>query len=92
MIPLAVIPARLRAHVRLMRSVVVSAVPLAPARVRHGRPAFLALRGLGALVLAQAALRSGAGPAPIAGTLAGIATWLVITARADLAPSPGGQP
>jgi hypothetical protein len=59
------------------------------ARVRHGRPAILALRTLTALDLAGTALRTGAGPAPTAGTLVGIATWFALTARADLAPPPG---
>lgn len=87
MIPLAAIPARLRARVRLIPGMAVSVIRPAPARVRYGRPAFLILRALTAFALAQATLHSGAGPAPIAGTLAGIATWLAITARADLAPA-----
>ena len=56
------------------------------ARVRHGRPARLALRAL----LALAACAAAAGPHPAAPALiTGIATWLVLTARHDLAP-PGG--
>jgi hypothetical protein len=68
------------------------AIRLAPVRVRRGRPVILGLRLLGGLMLAEAVLHSGAGPAPIAGTLAGIATWLALTARADLAPPPDGTP
>ncbi len=65
------------------------AVTLAPARVRHGRPGILGLRVLGAALLAAVALHSGAGPAPVAGTLTGVAAWLLLTARGDLAPPPG---
>jgi hypothetical protein len=59
------------------------------ARLRHGRPSVLAARILGAFALAEITLHSGAGPAPEAGALTGIATWLVFTARGDLAPPPG---
>jgi hypothetical protein len=62
---------------------------LVPARIRHGRPARLTLRIAAAVVLAFLVLHSGAGTPPIAGLLTGIATWLVLTARADLAPPPG---
>ncbi len=65
------------------------ALALVPARVRHGRPGVLAARILAAAVLALIAVHSGAGPAHIGGALAGIAVWLVLTARGDLAPPPG---
>jgi hypothetical protein len=57
--------------------------------MRHGRPVRLAGRVLAALLLAVIVLHSGAGPGPIAGTLTGIVTWLVLSARGDLAPPPG---
>ena len=59
------------------------------ARVRHGRPARLALRVLLALAACAAAVAA-AGPHPAAPALVtGIATWLMLTSRHDLAP-PGG--
>jgi hypothetical protein len=62
---------------------------LLPARIRHGRPARLAARITAAAVLAVLVTHTGAGPPAIAGLITGIATWLVLTARADLAPPPG---
>jgi hypothetical protein len=62
---------------------------LMPARLRHGRPAVLAARILAAFALAGITLHSGAGPAPVTGTLTGIVTWLALTARGDVAPPPG---
>jgi hypothetical protein len=60
------------------------------ARVRHGRPARLALRVLLAVAACVAAVAA-AGPHPAAPALVtGVATWLVLTARHDLAP-PGGR-
>ena len=67
----------------------VRAVRLVPVRVRHGRPGRLALRTTVALVLAEAAIHSGAGAAPAAGMLAGIITWHLLTAGADLGPACG---
>ncbi len=65
-------------------------IRLMSARLRHGRPAVLAARILGAFVaLAGITLHSGAGPAPVTGTLTGIVTWLALTARGDVAPPPG---
>jgi hypothetical protein len=56
------------------------------ARVRRGRPARLALRILFAIAAAAAAVAA-AGPHPAAPALVtGVATWLVLTARHDLAP------
>jgi hypothetical protein len=55
-------------------------------RVRDGRPARLALRILLAIAAGVAAVLA-AGPHPAAPALiTGIATWLVLTARHDLAP------
>ena len=59
------------------------------ARLRHGRPVVLAARVLAGLALAAITLHTGAGPAPQIGVLAGIATWLVLTCRRDIAPPPG---
>jgi hypothetical protein len=56
------------------------------ARPRRGRPARLALRIAVALAAAAAAVTA-AGPHPAAPALVtGVATWLVLTARHDLAP------
>ena len=69
-------------------------------RIRHGRPGRLALRVLAAAVLAAALVaflvtHPGA-PAPIiavgAGLLVGIASWLTLSARDDLAPLAAGDP
>ena len=62
---------------------------LLPARIGHGRPLRLLARIVIAAGLALVVARSGAGGPPIAGILAGLALWLGITARADLAPPPG---
>jgi curved DNA-binding protein CbpA len=56
------------------------------ARARRGRSARLALRILAAVAAAAAAVAA-AGPHPAAPALVtGVATWLVLTARHDLAP------
>ena len=63
-----------------------AAVTRLPARARRGRPARLALRIAAAVALAAAAVAA-AGPHPAAPALVtGVATWLVLTARHDLAP------
>jgi hypothetical protein len=62
---------------------------LIPARIRHGQPARLTLRIAAAVILAFLVLHSGTGTPPLAGLLTGIGTWLVLTARGDLAPPPG---
>jgi hypothetical protein len=59
-----------------------------PARVRHGRPARLALRlAVVAAVTAASVAVDGWMPATPA-LIAGILTWLLLTARHDLAPPP----
>ena len=59
-----------------------------PARVRHGRPARLALR-LAVVAAASAAAFAVAGWTPATpGLIAGSLTWLLLTARHDLAPPP----
>ena len=65
------------------------ALLLVPARIQHGKPGRLTLRIVAAAVAALLAWHSGAGTPPIAGLLTGIATWLILTARGDLAPPPG---
>jgi hypothetical protein len=60
-----------------------------PARVRYGRPGRMAAWVLAAAVIAAAAWLSGAGTPAVAGVLALVVTWLVLTARGDLAPPPG---
>jgi hypothetical protein len=65
------------------------AIAVIPSRIRHGRPARLAARIAVAVVLAVLVTHSGAGTPAIAGLIAGIATWLLLTTRADLAPPPG---
>jgi hypothetical protein len=57
-----------------------------PARVRQGRPLLLALR-LAAVVAVSATVIAVAGPAPATPALiTGALTWLLLTARHDLAP------
>jgi hypothetical protein len=65
------------------------ALVLLPARIRHGRPGRLALRILAAAALVLLVLHSGAPAPPVTGLLVGIATWLILTSRGDLAPPPG---
>ena len=64
-------------------------VLLVPARIRRGRPLRLLLRIAAAAVLALIVVHSGAGTPAVAGLITGIVTWLVLTARGDLAPPPG---
>jgi hypothetical protein len=65
------------------------ALVLVPARIRHGRPARLLVRVTAAAVLGVLAWHTGAGTVPAAALVTGIAIWLVLTVRADLAPPPG---
>jgi curved DNA-binding protein CbpA len=59
-----------------------------PARVRHGRPARLALR-LAVVAAASAATFAVVGWTPATPALiTGFLTWLLLTARHDLAPPP----
>jgi hypothetical protein len=63
-----------------------------PSRVRRGRPARLALRVLAAVAAGAAAVLA-AGPHPAAPALVtGVATWLLLTARRDLAPAEDDRP
>ena len=65
------------------------AVALMPARIRHGRQLRLLLRVLAAGLLALAVAHAGAGAPAQGGTVTGLAVWLALTIRADLAPPPG---
>jgi hypothetical protein len=67
----------------------VAALVWLPARIRHGRPLRLVIRVLAAALAAVLVALSGAGQPAIAGVMTGIATWLLLTARGDLAPPPG---
>jgi hypothetical protein len=60
-----------------------------PVRIRHGRPLRLVVRVLAAVMLGVVAARAGAGGPAAGGVVAGLAVWLVLTARGDLAPPPG---
>jgi hypothetical protein len=57
-----------------------------PARIRHGRPRRLAIRILAADIFAFMVLHTGADTPAIDALITGIATWLIPTARGDLAP------
>ena len=59
-----------------------------PARIRHGRPARLALR-LAVVAAASVAAVAVVGWTPAsAAVITGVLTWLLLTARHDLAPPP----
>jgi hypothetical protein len=82
--PAASVPPAARPRLGLWRAVV-----LVPARIRHGRPGRLLVRVAAAAVLGVLAWHTGAGTVPAAALVTGIAVWLVLTIRADLAPPPG---
>jgi hypothetical protein len=79
-------PAAARATVRMAGW---RAARLMPARIGRGRPWLLLLRVFAAVLAALLAMRSGAGGPSMAGVVAGLAVWLVLTVRGDLAPPPG---
>jgi hypothetical protein len=81
-LPRAAVSARVRVPV-------LAAVAMFPARLRHGRPTRLLLRVLAAALAVLLTAVSGAGTPAIAAVYVGIATWLVLTGRGDLAPPPG---
>jgi hypothetical protein len=60
-----------------------------PLRVRHGRPARLAVRAVIAVVACLLALRVSAGDPAGPGLVAGIIIWFGLSGRGDLAPPPG---
>ena len=61
---------------------------LAPARIRHGRPARLLLRTVVAAALSLLILHLIPGQPPGPAVVTGLITWFVLTARGDLAPPP----
>jgi hypothetical protein len=83
------VPSATRPPSRLTAWRLARPVTLVPARVRHGRPGRLLARVLPAVLLGVAAARSGADGPATAGTVTGLAVWLALTGRGDLAPPPG---
>jgi hypothetical protein len=65
------------------------AILLAPARIWYGRPRRLVLRTCMAALVMLTLPHLDTGPAIDAALDTGIVIWLVLTARADLAPPPG---
>ncbi|HEV2370983.1 MAG TPA: hypothetical protein VGS19_02340 [Streptosporangiaceae bacterium] len=74
---------------RQARAAVWRDVRLLPARVRHGRPLRLAGRVLAAALVGLVTARAGVGGPVTAAVITGLAVWLALTVRADLAPPPG---
>jgi curved DNA-binding protein CbpA len=62
---------------------------LIPSRIIHGRPGRLALRILAAAIVGLLVAQIGAPPPSTYALTTGIATWLILTSRGDLAPPPG---
>ncbi len=62
---------------------------LLPGRIRHGRPGRLALRILAAAAASAAALAAAGSQPAVPALITGALTWLLLTARQDLAPPPG---
>ena len=58
-------------------------------RVRRGRPGRLALRVLAAAAASAAAVAAAGSQPAVPALITGAVTWLVLTARQDLAPPPG---
>ena len=83
------VPSPSRPRQRVPRRRLLRAVALIPARIRHGRPLRLLLRLLVAGALALAVAHVGAGGPAEAGAVMGLAVWLALTMRSDLAPPPG---
>ena len=65
------------------------AVVLLPARARRGRPGRLALRVLAAAAASAAAIAAAGSQPAVPALITGALTWLLLTARQDLAPPPG---
>ncbi len=61
---------------------------LLPGRVRRGRPGRLALRALAAAAASAAAVAAAGSQAAVPALITGALTWLLLTARHDLAPPP----
>lgn len=64
------------------------AAVLLPARVRRGRPWRLALRVLAAAAASAAAVAVAGSQPAVPALITGALTWLLLTARQDLAPPP----
>jgi curved DNA-binding protein CbpA len=64
-------------------------VVLLPTRIRRGRPGRLTLRVLAAAAASIAAVAAGGSQPAVPALITGALTWLVLTARQDLAPPPG---
>jgi curved DNA-binding protein CbpA len=62
---------------------------LLPGRVRRGRPGRLALRVLAAGAASVAAIAAAGSQPAVPALITGALTWLLLTARQDLAPPPG---
>jgi curved DNA-binding protein CbpA len=62
------------------------AVVLLPARIRQGRPGRLALRVLAAAAASAAAVAAAGSQPAVPALITGALTWLLLTARQDLAP------
>ena len=62
---------------------------LLPGRVRRGRPGRLALRALAAAAASAAAVAAAGSLPAVPALITGALTWLLLTARHDLAPPPG---
>jgi hypothetical protein len=62
---------------------------LIPARIWHGRPRHLALRALITALLSLAVVNLLPGQPSGPAVVTGLITWFLLTARGDLAPSPG---
>jgi curved DNA-binding protein CbpA len=67
----------------------LTAAAVLPARIRRGRPLRLAVRAAVAAAAACAAVLLVPGTPSAPAAAFGCALWLVLTARADLAPPPG---
>lgn len=65
------------------------AVMLLPGRVRRGRPGRLTLRVLAAAAASAAAVAAAGSQPGVPALITGALTWLLLTARQDLAPPPG---
>jgi curved DNA-binding protein CbpA len=63
-----------------------AAVVQLPARIRHGRPLRLVIRGVAAAVASLAALALIPGQPAAPALVTGLITWFLLTGRSDLAP------
>jgi hypothetical protein len=68
---------------------ILDAARIFPARVRRGRPARIAARGLIAAAVAWGTVSFGAGTPSAPAIVYGAVLWFILTSRHDLAPPPG---